>query len=206
MPNDFLASPALCWLAAAALGACRRQPSAGADRSSASAAWRGVAAALSALPGGTAPVSTPLGIDGHGSHFFLSPSALWLMGFGLPSAILAAWLGTPAKRQAQWIFGAAASLIGALGVFGMQDAATFLISWEIMSLGGAVMLLGENLGSDVGRPTLFMLALLEAGAVALILAFVLLANQAGSLSFSDFATAMRALPLAGAVFRRSACS
>ena len=117
------------------------------------------------------------------------------MGFGLPSAILAAWLGTPAKRQAQWIFGAAASLIGALGVFGMQDAATFLISWEIMSLGGAVMLLGENLSSDVGRPALFMLALLEAGAVALILAFILLANQAGSLSFSDFAAAMRALPL-----------
>ena len=164
-------------------------------RSSASAELAVVAAALSALPGGTDAVSTPLGIDGLGSRFFLSPSALWLMGFGLPSAILAAWLGTPAKRQAQWIFGAAASLIGALGVFGMQDAATFLISWEIMSLGGAVMLLGENLSSDVGRPALFMLALLEAGAVALILAFILLANQAGSLSFSDFAAAMRALPL-----------
>jgi formate hydrogenlyase subunit 3/multisubunit Na+/H+ antiporter MnhD subunit len=193
MSNDLLAFGGLCWLVAAALGL------AGAQVRLARAILglggvAAIAATLSALPGGTDTVSTPLGIDGLGSRFFLSPSALWLMGFGLPSAILAAWLGTPAKRQAQWIFGAAASLIGALGVFGMQDAATFLISWEIMSLGGAVMLLGENLGSDVGRPALFMLALLEAGAVALILAFVLLANQAGGLSFSDFATAMRALP------------
>ena len=72
-----------------------------------------------------------------------------------------------------------------------------------MSLGGAVMLLGENLATERGRPALFMLALLEAGAVALILAFILLANQAGSLSFSDFAAAMRALPLVGTVFRRA---
>ena len=194
MANDLLLLAVLCWLAAAALGL------AGAQIRLARALLglggvAGLAAALVALPAGTVAVSTPFGIDGLGSSFFLAPSGLWLMGFGLPSAILAAWLGTPAKRQAQWIFGAAASLIGALGVFGMQDAATFLISWEIMSLGGAVMLLGENLSTDVGRPALFMLALLEAGAVALVLAFVLLANQAGSLSFSDFAAAMRALPL-----------
>jgi hydrogenase-4 component B len=194
MANDLLLLAVLCWLAAAALGL------AGAQIRLARALLglggvAALAAALVALPAGTLAVSTPFGIDGLGSSFFLAPSALWLMGFGLPSAILAAWLGTPAKRQAQWIFGAAASLIGALGVFGMQDAATFLISWEIMSLGGAVMLLGENLSADAGRPALFMLALLEAGAVALILAFVLLANQAGSLSFSDFAAAMRALPL-----------
>ena len=57
------------------------------------------------------------------------------------------------------------------------------------------MLLGENLGTETGKPTLFMLALLEVGAVALILAFVILANQAGSLSFADFGAAMQALPL-----------
>ena len=117
------------------------------------------------------------------------------MGFGLPAAILAAWLGTPGQGQSSWIFGAAASLIGALGVFGLQDAVTFLIAWEVMSLGGAVMLLGEKLSADAGEPTLMMLALLEAGAVALILAFILIANQAGSLSFSEFPAAMRALPL-----------
>ena len=65
------------------------------------------------------------------------------MGFGLAGAILASWLGTPARAQATWIFGAAASLIGALGVFGLQDAVSFLVAWEIMSLGGAVMILAR---------------------------------------------------------------
>ena len=87
-----------------------------------------LALVLANLPGASPAVPTPLGIDGRGSTFFLAPDALWLMGFGLPAAILAAWLGTPAKGRARWIFGAAASLIGALGVFGMQDAATFLIA------------------------------------------------------------------------------
>ena len=39
-----------------------------------------------------------------------------------------------------------------------------------------------------------MLALLEAGAVALLLAFILLAAHAGSLSFADFAAAAAAMP------------
>ena len=144
-----------CWLLAVSAGWLRRRLALPASQP----AWRarclglgGVAIARrwrSSLCRAGRPRLTPLGIDGLRIALLSdSPSALWLMGFGLPSAILAAWLGTPAKRQAQWIFGAAASLIGALGVFGMQDAATFLMSWEIMSLGGAVMLLGENLSAE----------------------------------------------------------
>jgi formate hydrogenlyase subunit 3/multisubunit Na+/H+ antiporter MnhD subunit len=56
------------------------------------------------------------------------------------------------------------------------------------------MILGENLAAEQGRPVLFMLALLEAGAVALILAFILLASHAHSLSFSDFSAAAAAMP------------
>lgn len=150
--------------------------------------------ALVTLPAGSAAVSTPFGIAPTGAVFRLSPAALWLMGFGLPGAALACWLGTPAPRKTAWSFGAAASLIGALGVFGLQDAASFLIAWEIMSLGGAVMILGEKLSPEKGRPVLLMLGLLEAGSVALLLAFLLLAARAGSMSFADFAAAMRAMP------------
>jgi hydrogenase-4 component B len=153
-----------------------------------------IALAIEALPANLPAIHTALGIGPAGSMFMLSPEALWLMGFGLPGAVLACWLGSPISRRTSWIFGAAASLIGALGVFGMQDAVTFLVSWEIMSLGGAVMILGEAQTSDTGRPVLFMLALLEAGTVALILAFILLANRAGSLSFADFAAAGAAMP------------
>ena len=120
--------------------------------------------------------------------------------FGLPAAILASWLGTPGRRQASWIFGAAASLIGALGVFGLQDAASFLVAWELMSLGGAVMILSEKLAGETGRPVLFMLALLEAGFVALVLAFILLAGHANSLSFADFAASARAMPRSEQLF------
>jgi formate hydrogenlyase subunit 3/multisubunit Na+/H+ antiporter MnhD subunit len=121
--------------------------------------------------------------------FELSPAASWLLGFGLVAAVLASILGTPATYQRTWIFGAATSLIGALGVFGLQDAMSFLIAWEIMSLGGAVMMLGEDLTFDAGRPVLFMLALLESGAVALVLGFVILSSRAGSISFSAFSAA-----------------
>jgi hydrogenase-4 component B len=154
------------------------------------------------LPGETAPIETGLGVGG--AVFRLSPDALWLMGFGLIGAILATWLGTPAPRQRSWSFGAAASLIGAVGVFGLQDAASFLIAWEIMSLGGAVMILNEGLGraraEDTGRPVLFMLSLLEAGAVALLVAFVLLAARAGSLSFDAFLAGAAAMPHALQLF------
>jgi hydrogenase-4 component B len=148
------------------------------------------------LPDGTARIHTALGLGG--ATFQLSPQALWLLGFGLLGAILAVWLGTPARSQRAWIFGAAASLIGALGVFGLQDAASFLIAWEIMSLGGAVMILGEDLARarvpGAGPPVLFMLALLEAGAVALLLALILLAGRAGSLSFEAFVGVAAAMP------------
>jgi formate hydrogenlyase subunit 3/multisubunit Na+/H+ antiporter MnhD subunit len=159
-----------------------------------------IALAVLTLPSGLPAIATPLGIGRQGSLFTLSPDALWLMGFGLPAALLAGWLGTPGSRGAGWCFGAAASLIGALGVFGMQDAVTFLAAWEIMSLGGAVMLLNDGLASDTGRPVLFMLALLEAGSVALVLAFIILANHAGDVSFAGFAAAARSMPDAEQLF------
>ncbi len=156
--------------------------------------------AIALLPAGLPPIHTPLGMATSGSIFMLSPDALWLMGFGLPAAVLACWLGTPAHGQRTWIFGTAASLIGALGVFGLQDAVSFLVAWEIMSLGGAAMILGDDLAAERGRPVLFMLGLLEAGSVALLLAFLLLAGQAGSLSFSDFGAAAGAMPEAMRLF------
>ena len=149
---------------------------------------------LLSLPNPSTPVATPFGIGPNRAVFQCPPEALWLLGFGLASAILAAWLGTPAPRQSTWGVGAAFSLIGALGVFGLQDAASFLVAWEVMSLGGALMILGDDLAPETGRPVLFMLALLEAGAVALILAFVIVAGHANSLSLGEFAAAARAMP------------
>jgi formate hydrogenlyase subunit 3/multisubunit Na+/H+ antiporter MnhD subunit len=55
-----------------------------------------------------------------------------------------------------------------------------------MSIGGAAMILGEGLPQNSGKPVLFMLALLEVGAVAILLALLLLGSHAGSCSFASF--------------------
>jgi hydrogenase-4 component B len=160
----------------------------------------GILAALVALPGGTAAVTLPTRLAGEPVAFQISPDALWLMGFGLVPAVFACWLASPAPQgRAAWLFGAALSLIGALGVFGLSDGAAFLIAWEIMSFGGAVMILGERLSSPDGRPVLFMLALLEVGAVALLVAILLLGYPGQSLSFEGFSSAA-ALPSEARIF------
>jgi hydrogenase-4 component B len=186
MANDaFLIAVAL-WLVAAVAALLRITPVARAALGFGAVA--GIAGAVLALPGGSPAATLPLGIAASRWGFEITPAAAWLMLLGLIPAALAGWLASPSRDgKAAWCFGAAASLIGALGVFGLQDAVGFLIAWELMSLGGAAMILGERLVEDAGRPSLFMLALLEVGSVALMVAMLLLATGTHGLSFALFA-------------------
>jgi len=145
----------------------------------AAGALAGVMIAVITLPNGMLPVQLPMNVGGSPITFELSPSALWLMGFGLAAALPACWLGTPGEGKRGWIAGAALSLLGALGVFGLQDGIAFLIAWEIMSLGGAVMILGGRSARGGGRPVLFMLGLLEVGSVGLLFAFLIMGALGG---------------------------
>ncbi len=194
MPNELLALAAILWAAGGMLALTGRglvvvRAALGLG------ALAGIAAAIVALPGGTAPVTLPLAMAGEHFGFRIAPDGLWLMGFGLAPAAWATWLAAPMPAgRAGWLFGAALSLLGALGVFGMQNAGGFLIAWEVMSLGGAVMILGERMALAPGTPVLFMLGLLEVGAVALLIAFLALVTASGSLSFAGFAAAGIALP------------
>ncbi len=195
MANELLAVAALLWVAAGVLTLIRG----GAALARAALVAGGiaaVAAALVALPDATATVSLPLRMTTEATLFRLTPEALWLMGFGLVPAMLACWLGTPERgARGPWCFGAALSLLGALGVFGVQHAGFFLLSWELMSLGGAVMILGERRSAAPGMPVLFMLGLLEVGAVALLVAVLLLAAPAQGLGFAGFVGAAAGLPV-----------
>jgi hydrogenase-4 component B len=151
-------------------------------------ALSGVAAAVVALPDPTDAVVLPVQLAGEAVTFRATPDALWLMGFGLAAAAFACALMSPSKLgMGGWLFGAALCLIGALGVFGLQNGAALLIAWETMSLGGAIMILSERLGASRGRTVLFMLALLEVGSVALLLAVAVLGLGAASLDFGQFA-------------------
>jgi hydrogenase-4 component B len=155
-----------------------------------------IGAAIADLPNGSPTVLLPTMLAGQPVHFVLSPDALWLFGFGLAPAALACLVSSPTDHgQGGWVFGVATSLIGAEGVFGLQDGASFLIAWEIMSFGGAVMLLSEKLARDSARPVLFMLGLLEVGAVALLAAVLLLATRAGSFAFDAVQSAASDLPV-----------
>jgi formate hydrogenlyase subunit 3/multisubunit Na+/H+ antiporter MnhD subunit len=176
---------AILWVAAAIAGlsgACALSRIA-----LAAGAAAGTLAAILALPEATPLVAGPIQLAGEAVAFRVDPQGLWLMGFGLVPAGFACALASPSPNGARgWLFGAALSLLGALGVFGLRNGAGLLIAWEAMSLGGAIMILAENLDAARGRTVLFMLALLEVGAVALVLAVAILGAHASSLDFARF--------------------
>lgn len=185
MASQFLLSAVLLWIAggilalAAAVAVSRIALTLG--------ALAGIAAAIVTLPQASAAITLPGQLLAETVTFSLSPDGLWLMGFGLVPAGLACALGSPSvDGQRGWLFGAGLSLVGALGVFGLQNGAALLIAWEAMSLGGAVMILSDTLEQGRGRTVLFMLALLEVGAVALVLAIAILGLHASGLTFSAF--------------------
>ncbi|MGB8478517.1 MAG: proton-conducting transporter membrane subunit [Acidobacteriaceae bacterium] len=151
----------------------------------------GIAACLIGLPGESATFSLGVHLSDTPVQFKLTAGALWLMLFGLLPVLFAAALGTNAASLwggKCWFVGLALTLLGAVGVLGLQDAMSFLIAWEVMSVGGAVMVLGESRSQRAGSPVLFMLALLEVGAVAILLALLLLGARTGSCSFAGFSS------------------
>lgn len=163
-------------------------------------ATAGVLAAIIGLPDASWTVVLPGQLIAEAVSFRIEPQGLWLMGFGLVPAGFACALASPSPDGRRgWLFGAGSSLLGALGVFGVQNGAALLIAWEVMSFGGAVMILSDNLDRARGRTVLFMLALLEVGAVALVLAVALLGWHASSLLFPAFGTGAATMPPAAQI-------
>lgn len=140
--------------------------------------------ALMALPKGLVAETLPMNLANQSVYYSLNGAALWLLAFGLLPAFFAIWVH-PTHRI--WLAGTNLALIGALGVFGVQDGVSFFIAWELMSFGVAVMLLAEHRKSEAAESVFFMLALLEVGAIAILVALLLLSDQGASLQFSDFA-------------------
>ncbi|HTZ56888.1 MAG TPA: proton-conducting transporter membrane subunit [Acidobacteriaceae bacterium] len=149
----------------------------------------GIAASLLSLRGAASAIPFGFRVGDTEVRFQLDSGGFWLLFFGLIPALFAAGLGTVASSRRcarRWIAGLAITLLGAIGVFGLQDSMSFLIAWEVMSVGGAVMILGEEISESSGAPTLFMLALLEVGAVAILFALLMLGNHTGSNAFASF--------------------
>ena len=169
LADQLLILSALLWVIAAIVALC--QWTAVSRVLLVAGALSGIVAAVFELPDPTQTIVLPFRLVGEAVTFRLEPEALWLLGFGLTPALFACALMSPSKLgTGGWLFGVALSLVGALGVFGLQNGAALLVAWETMSLGGAVMILSERIETFRGRTVLFMLALLEVGSVALLLA------------------------------------
>ncbi len=152
-----------------------------------------LAGTVLALPDGVGPLRLGLVFTAPVT-LRLAPEACWLLAFGLVPATLAVTLGSPLTHGRLWIFGAALTLFGALGVFGVTEGAAFLIAWELMSFGGALMVLSECDRGGQDGAVLFMLTLLELGAVCVLAALLWLGTVHGDLDFAHFADAGSALP------------
>ncbi len=161
----------------------------------------GIWGTVLALPQGGSLITLPISLADQVVRLRYAPEALWLLGFGLLPAGLAVALSTPIRgARPTWLVGAALSLIGAFGVLGLQDAYSFLIAWELMSIGGAVLILSERTSAQAGQCTLYMLALLEAGVVGILLTLLLLAQSSGgSLGFDGFTVGGHALSSGGRI-------
>jgi len=149
-----------------------------------------VLVAVLSLPSGIDLGTTPALLPGGAPVAWrLAPAALWLYLFGAIGA-LAATASRSAlasgRREGLWYSGVALSLVGAVGTFAVQDGVALLVSWEIMSLGGAFMLLCETPDRDRGMNVLFMLGLLEFGSVALMGAVLWLGLASGGPAFAGF--------------------
>jgi hydrogenase-4 component B len=188
---NLIALAAVGWVLAALLGLTGR--AAGLTRALVVAgALVLFAGAVLALPNGMPPLmlgwvfTAPV-------TFRLAPEACWLLAFGLVPAALAVMLRSPLTQGRLWIFGTAITLLGALGVFGLMEGAAFLIAWELMSFGGAFMVLSERGTSGQDGAALFMLTLLELGGVCILAALLWLGSVSGDLAFDHVAAAAGAL-------------
>ncbi len=188
MQADLLVAMVLLWVVSAMV-ALMGLPAMLARLGIAIGCLAGIVASLEGLAIGSPVASLGVHVTDTPVHFHLTNAALWLMLFGLIPAFVAAPLKNGAAEgwsARRWLAGFAITLIGALGVMGLQDAVSFLIAWEVMSLGGAAMILGEGVSETPGQSVLFMLSLLEVGAVGILLALLLIASRAGSCEFAAF--------------------
>lgn len=130
-------------------------------------------------------------------YFYFNTSATWLLLFGSITSFFVCLLGSTEQclsKRRFWLIGLGMSFFGALGVFGLQDATSFLIAWELMSLGGAVVIFGESLSASTQQAVFYMLALLEVGAVAILLGLMTCCLASGGTDFSYFLAGVQHLP------------
>ena len=160
-----------------------------------------LAAAVTHLLGVTAPFHTtlPLGVPWLGAHFrldALSAFFLAVVNLGAASASLfALGYGQHEKTPERVLPFYPAFLAGMTLVVIADDAFTFLVSWEFMSLTSWALVMAHHRVPENVRAGYVYLVMASFGTFALLLAFGLLAGPDGLYAFAQ----MRAAPPAATV-------
>jgi hydrogenase-4 component B len=131
----------------------------------------------------------PLGLPWLGAHLRLDPlSAFFLVVVGLGGAAASLFglgYGRHETAPGRVLPFYPAFLAGMLVVVLADDAFTFLLSWELMSLASWALVMAHHRVRDNARAGLVYLVMASFGTLALLLAFGLLASGAGGYAFAS---------------------
>jgi formate hydrogenlyase subunit 3/multisubunit Na+/H+ antiporter MnhD subunit len=170
-----------------------------------------LAAGVAGLAGTSGAVVLPLGLPWLGAHFRVdSLSAFFLMVVNLGGAatsLYAIGYGRHESAPHRVLPFYPAFLAGMNLVLLADDAFTFLLSWEFMSLSSWALVMAHHRDPDNARAGYVYIVMASAGTLCLLLAFGLLAGPDGGYAFAAireaglsplFATLVLALALLGA--------
>lgn len=139
-----------------------------------------------------APVGTlHISLDRLGALFLLAAGAVVLASSVFSAGYLPRYVGHyRLKPFTTWYLLLFASIVLILIA---ADALLFLLAWEVMSILSYLLVNFEHRREDSSRAAYLMLAMGEAGFVAVLVVFILLATKAGALQFAAFRAAGAAL-------------
>ncbi|HXL67246.1 MAG TPA: hydrogenase 4 subunit B [Xanthobacteraceae bacterium] len=144
--------------------------------------------------GAASTVTLPLGLPWLGAHFRLDALAAFFLGVvnlgAAAASLFALGYGRHEHSPMRVLPFYPAFLAGMNVVVLADDAFTFLVSWEFMSLSSWALVVAHHRDRDNVRAGYIYLVMASLGTLALLLAFGLLAGPTGEYAFA----AMRAAP------------
>ncbi len=159
--------------------------------------------ALAAAPSGAETLDLPVGLPWLGAHFRLDAlSAFFLVVVnlgGFTASLYGLGYGNREESPGRVLPFFPAFLAGMNLVVLADDAFTFLLSWEFMSLASWALVMAHHRVHDNARAGYIYLLMASFGTLALLLAFGLLAGPAGGYAFSAIRAAPPSAGLAAAV-------
>jgi hydrogenase-4 component B len=139
----------------------------------------------------------PLGLPWIGAHFRIDPLAAFFLVVvnlgGAAASLFALGYGQHEKAPARVLPFYAAFLAGMNLVVLADDAFTFLVSWEFMSLSSWALVMAHHHDPENRHAGYIYIVMASFGTLSLLLAFGLLAGGSGGYSFAEMRSAPTAL-------------